>query len=523
MSSSRGSTRRSARSYWSSSSRRPLGDLEKPGAVSLATSLRLLRERLRERLPELLNELTSGLVVIVDAVVALDPRSFWIGGWCVDADGSLGDLEAISPEGQRIKLLEGAYRYHRADVEESLSSVGIRTGEKHGFAKYVELPLPSPLNLGWLSRLEKPRTGSGFELPMPAVTRDPDAAYGRILGELSTERTDSDELRRDHARPSLLALQRQMVASVAVARETQHGTPPEDPAVSIVVPLYERIDLIEHQLAHFWRDPDFHAAELIYVLDSPNLSESLGRLAGPLHELYGIPFKVLELNQNSGYSTANNVGFAHSRGRLLLLLNWTMSCRSTTAGCRARDRAVVEALPDGVEGVATGYAVRRGAGPGPQRLRQALQGVHALLQGLAQRTAGTTRCPPRATSSGCRPTATSGSRRCSTRRCARHPTGCRHPARTPRGGAAAAFLDGDVDDYDDAAQRPRRRPDVAALALPEARRRPPAPAARRDRRRSAAPARPPSRPSWPGATSTPTCCYHHPRLGVARPQPRAPA
>ena len=314
-----------------------LGDLEKPGAVSLATSLRLLRERLRERLPELLNELTSGLVVIVDAVVALDPRSFWIGGWCVDADGSLGNLEAISPEGQRIKLLEGAYRYHRADVEESLSSVGIRTGEKHGFAKYVELPLPSPLNLGWLSRLEKPRTGSGFELPMPAVTRDPDAAYGRILGELSTERTDSDELRRDHARPSLLALQRQMVASVAVARETQHGTPPEDPAVSIVVPLYERIDLIEHQLAHFWRDPDFHAAELIYVLDSPNLSESLGRLAGPLHELYGIPFKVLELNRNSGYSTANNVGFAHSRGRLLLLLNSDVLPVEPTAGCRGFD------------------------------------------------------------------------------------------------------------------------------------------------------------------------------------------
>ena len=42
-----------------------------------------------------------------------------------------------------------------------------------------------------------------------------------------------------------------------------------DPEVSIIVPLYERIDLIEHQLAQFWQDPDFHAAELIYVLDSP--------------------------------------------------------------------------------------------------------------------------------------------------------------------------------------------------------------------------------------------------------------
>ena len=55
------------------------------------------------------------------------------------------------------------------------------------------------------------------------------------------------------------------------------------------------------------------------------------------------------------------------------------------------------------------------------------------------------------------------------------------------------------------ARRPRGRPDVAALALPEVRRPAPAPAPRRDRSEAQHRARRPSRPSWPGATSTPTC------------------
>lgn len=297
-----------------------LPDLDQRGSVSLATDLRLLRDRLREPLPEYGNQLTSGRVLVVDTIAELDPRSFWVGGWCVDTDGSLGEVELISPEGQRAPLLEGAYRFPRADVEESLASVGVRTNEQHGFSKYLELPARSPLSEGWLAE-RRSRAGGGFELALPAVTRDRVVARDRIMGELSADQPGIDALRRNHARPALERLQQQLVESVEVEREVQHGTPPADPEVSIVVPLYERIDLIEYQLAHFWQDPDFHAVELIYVLDSPASREPLARLAGALHELYGIPFKVMDLNRNAGYSTANNLAAARARGRLLLLLN----------------------------------------------------------------------------------------------------------------------------------------------------------------------------------------------------------
>jgi GT2 family glycosyltransferase len=295
------------------------GDLEDKGGVSLATALRLIRDRVREPLPLGGNDLTSGRVMVVDVILALDGRSFWVGGWCVD-DGTLDDFEIVSPEGWRTPLLEGAYRYTRADVEESLASVGIRTNEQHAFSRYVELPAASPLNQGWLGELRS-RSGSGFEQQVPQVTRDLIAARTRIVGELSVEPPGSDEFKRQHARPALERIQRQLIDSVIVVNDVQHGSPPPEPELSIVVPLYERIDLIEHQLAHFWQDADFHGTELIYVLDSPHLEKPLARLAGALHELYGLPFRVLELNRNGGYSTANNVAAARACGRLLLFLN----------------------------------------------------------------------------------------------------------------------------------------------------------------------------------------------------------
>jgi GT2 family glycosyltransferase len=294
-------------------------DLGKKGGVSLAAALRLLRDRVREPLPLGGNELTSGRVMVVDVILALDQRSFWVGGWCVD-DGTLDGFEIVSPEGWRIPLLEGAYRYARTDVVESLASVGIRTDELHAFSKYLQLPSASPLNEGWLGELRS-RSGAGFEQQLPQVTRDLLAARTRIVGELAVEPAGSDTFKRNHARPALEHIQRQLIESVTVAGDVQHGAPPAEPEVSIVVPLYERIDLIEHQLAHFWQDPDFREAELIYVLDSPHLRESLARFAGSLHELYGISFRVLELSRNAGYSTANNLAAARARGRLLLLLN----------------------------------------------------------------------------------------------------------------------------------------------------------------------------------------------------------
>jgi GT2 family glycosyltransferase len=294
--------------------------LDKPGGFSLAASLRLLHERLRDPLPELVREDGGAPIVVIDVIVAVDDRSFWVLGWCAGDDGTLARVELVSPEGQRAGLLEDAYRFRRPDVEETLAESGARVIQKHGYSRYVKLPAPSLLSEGWRAELRGP-SESGFQVQGPPAIRDPVRGRNEILLLAAVERADVEELRRDNAYPALKRLQSRFAESIEVDGVIQHGETPVSPEVSIVVTLYKRIDLLEHQLAQFWQDPELHAAELIYVLDSPEQLEQLTRLAGELHELYGIPFKIATLSRNAGYSIANNLGASLAGGRLLLLLN----------------------------------------------------------------------------------------------------------------------------------------------------------------------------------------------------------
>ncbi len=107
--------------------------------------------------------------------------------------------------------------------------------------------------------------------------------------------------------------------------EMAYGNPPSAALVSIIVPIYGRLDFVRHQIARFSNDPEFRAdtgtVELIYVLDDPTKAEAFSRLCRFLHNVYSVPFRILVQSKNRGYSAANNAGAATARGRLLLLLN----------------------------------------------------------------------------------------------------------------------------------------------------------------------------------------------------------
>jgi GT2 family glycosyltransferase len=109
------------------------------------------------------------------------------------------------------------------------------------------------------------------------------------------------------------------------AVEIIHGSPPADAQVSVIVPLYGRIDFLRHQIAQFSNDPDFRAeggiVDLIYVLDDPAKAMALRNLARIAHGVYGVPFRILLQPRNLGYAAASNAGAAIARGSLLLLLN----------------------------------------------------------------------------------------------------------------------------------------------------------------------------------------------------------
>ncbi|MAX45125.1 MAG: hypothetical protein CL589_21210 [Alteromonadaceae bacterium] len=92
--------------------------------------------------------------------------------------------------------------------------------------------------------------------------------------------------------------------------------------VSIIIPLYGRIDFMESQLLSFADDPYIkEKAQLIFVVDDPNLLAPIRPLAENLHKLYKMPFKLIWGGVNRGFSGANNLGAEYADAPYLLFLN----------------------------------------------------------------------------------------------------------------------------------------------------------------------------------------------------------
>jgi len=295
--------------------------LEQTGAAGLSRelsgALHRMREVLRERLPRCAVDARQPVGLSVEQILAVDDASFWINGWVQDRAG--GAVDVVSPEGARATITDAAVRYERPDVVQFYSALAGDRTRDHGFTCFFTLTAPSMLPRGWIAEL---RTDAemGVEVECPPVVDDPLSVRHAIFGELSREPLGG-RLCRDHARHALTRLQQRIVAEAKVADVAVYGRPPRDPELSIVVPLYKRLDFIEHQLLQFSRDPDFARAELLYVLDSVEQADELARKAHALFALYGLPFKVLTLSSGAGYAGANQHGIAVARGRRLLLLN----------------------------------------------------------------------------------------------------------------------------------------------------------------------------------------------------------
>lgn len=293
--------------------------LEEHGSLELSGSLHEIREVLRERLPTCMVEARQPVGLAVEQILAVDERSFWVSGWMHDEDGE-GEVTFVSPEGARVPVTAGAFRFERPDVVQFYAGLHGNPTRDHGFTAFIELPAPSLLSSGWIAEL-KTSQGVAVEVRCPDPELDPQAVRLKILGELGNRGPVGGPLAAEHGRRALTRLQERIVAESEVDSIDVYGEPPAAPAVSIVVPLYKRLDFIEHQLLHFSTDPDLGEAELIYVLDSVDQKEELAAKARELFALYGLPFKVVNLTAGAGFAGANKHGIEASKGGQLLLLN----------------------------------------------------------------------------------------------------------------------------------------------------------------------------------------------------------
>jgi GT2 family glycosyltransferase len=258
------------------------------------------------------------LGLCVDAVVALDDCSFYVRGWLRRRQTEISRLTAVTPEGGRLEVLGRAVKYPRRDVEAHFADP---FSVCEGFSCFLETSLPIRKGTDWRFELED-RDGDSIEERARVLVRDPDLAQSEILDDLSHAAPYEDSLIRHHAFPALRILAEAHRSSSTLDRIVQFGVPPDDPTVSIVVPLYgQELLLVELQLASFVDDPDIAGADLIYVPASPDIGSELLEHCAELHEIYPQPFRVVIPQRRSGFVSAHNVGASLSRGRLLLLLS----------------------------------------------------------------------------------------------------------------------------------------------------------------------------------------------------------
>ena len=257
----------------------------------------------------------------IDSIFAVDHETFWVRGWMHDADGTLESLVAVSPEGVRVDLLDGAYRYTRLETQEMYAATGDAANERHGFMKLLSLEFPSHLAEGWVAEL-RTTDGVAREAPMPPVERRIERVRAHLLTDMAAERPGEDELVREHVHPALTRIQDRLAQGVAVDTVVEIGQDhPRSPELTVIVPLYKRIDFVEYQIAHFAHDPELAAADLLYVLDSPEVADNLLDSAHALSELHRVPLRIAVMARNAGFSGANNAGVSVARGRRVVLLN----------------------------------------------------------------------------------------------------------------------------------------------------------------------------------------------------------
>jgi O-antigen biosynthesis protein len=284
--------------------------------MRLGESLALLRDALRDPHPRVSLGSEVPRSLHIDGLVRIDERSFFAHGWMHDEHAPVARLTAVSPEGSRVEMLERMARVRRPDLDKLFPFNGSR---KVGFVSSLTLDAPSRLSRGWIFELEN-AVGTVVEVDGPKPIDEPVAARDAIVATLGRERSPTSPV-TEHVLPAVARLQEQLASMVEIEHVERFGAEAPSPELSIVVPLYKRVDLLQHQLAQFASDPQLAEADLIYVLDSPELAEPTLVEAARLFELYRIPFRIATLSRNGGFAVANNRGASLADGGLLLLLN----------------------------------------------------------------------------------------------------------------------------------------------------------------------------------------------------------
>ena len=264
--------------------------------------------------------LQQSILGSVDRAIVIDDHEIFLSGWLFAGEKRKISKVYLSNGWEGINIVDQISNFDRADLE-SMMGDSYRTA---GFYVHVKSHIFDPNASEAYALIIVTDDGLSLRLPlMPEEITDPKVLSRVLLDPLRIDSHLYENLDQNIGP----ALQSVVMNNPYVIEEKNvtvlaFGDVPEKPDVSIIVPLYGRIDFVEFQLSQFANDPYFKKhTELIYVLDDPSLSDDLLRLTQGLYPLFEIPFKVVTYTENYGYAIANNIGARYATAEKILLLN----------------------------------------------------------------------------------------------------------------------------------------------------------------------------------------------------------
>jgi GT2 family glycosyltransferase len=251
----------------------------------------------------------------IDLALALD-GGLLVGGWTNDPSGMLAGIEYVAEDGTALPLEPNFYSF---PGKTGKSEDGARP-DVTGFAAW----LPQVKNLG---PLLQPRfqirliSGATSALVPQIQPFEAGAQRNCILRAVPPQHAKAQVFDKILA-PALREVEQKIGKIVKIADVKDYGAMPESPLVSIVIPLYRNLDFLRFQLSAMATDPWLvENAELIFVLDSPEIQDDTEHLLGGLHILHDLPMKLATMNRNGGYARACNAGASLATGTILVMLN----------------------------------------------------------------------------------------------------------------------------------------------------------------------------------------------------------
>jgi len=258
----------------------------------------------------------------IDQAILVPELGIYIEGWLFDPKNEIQKIMLVT-ENENLDILPILVKKTRMDLVTYLQNLGIsEPPENLGFLALCPLKNTSNIDELYFQIQKGEATIIDYKTGLVKSPSNPLPIIQNILANNPLPNYQMRPVLNSHIGPTVWKLwqnRERIEKSEKVIRE--YGVQVKNPAVSIIVPLYGRIDFIKYQLALFADDPDLKQNELIYVLDDPRLYEDFLYLCDSQSSIFEIPFKTVYTGINQGYAGANNSGVSVAKGQLLLLLN----------------------------------------------------------------------------------------------------------------------------------------------------------------------------------------------------------